>query len=177
MNDAPRSARALRDAFDAAFAAPARERVRDEVALLAIRVGGESAALRVEEVAGLIPARPLAAVPSRRPELLGVAGLRGAVLPVYGLARLLGRTEVEPSRWFALAAIGAGEERVALAFASFDGHVTVRSAELRESAGNAGPHVAGIAHLRGAARPVIGVPSLVRAIVGPHGAEDWGGDR
>jgi chemotaxis signal transduction protein len=159
------SAEALRSEFDRGFAsAPAVERAA-EVALLALRVGAEPVAVRVLEAAGIVAAPPVCAVPSRRPELLGVAGLRGAILPVYSAARLLGRADAgEPPRWLVLAAAG-GEERVALAFSALDGHVRVPAAALAAAApGAAGEHVAEVVSFGADVRPVLSVPSLVRAI-------------
>jgi purine-binding chemotaxis protein CheW len=160
----PDPARALREAFDASFAAPPRSGRREATALLAIRVGGEPLALPVAEIAGLLPARPIVAVPARRAELLGISGLRGAVLPVFALARLLGVPDAEPPRWFALARAGEGE-RVALALGVFEGHVLAPAGALHGAPpGSAGRHVAGLARLDGGARTVLAVPSLVQAI-------------
>lgn len=155
----------LREAFDAAFMRR-REGDRDEgVPLLAIRVGGEPMAIRVLETAGLLPARTLVAVPSRRAELLGIAGVRGAVVPVYSLARLLGRPDDGPPRWIVLAAAAEGE-RIGLGVAAFDRHRIARGAELGPAAagGVAGAHVSEVLHADGAVVPVVSVPSLVRAV-------------
>jgi chemotaxis signal transduction protein len=169
-------ARALREAFDAGFAAPPAAADSEGTALLAIRVAGEPLALPLRDIAGLLPARPILPVPGGRAELLGICGLRGALLPVYGLARLLGRGDAaEPPRWFALAAAGAGGERIALAFAAFEGYLVAASADLDLAAqGTAGAHVAAVARLPGAARPVLAVASLVRAITGTHGTGERG---
>jgi purine-binding chemotaxis protein CheW len=160
------SADALRAEFDRIFAAaPALEKAA-EVALLALRVGGETVAVRVLEAAGLVTAPPICAVPTRRPELLGVAGLRGAIVPVYSVARLLGRPDPgDAPRWLVLAAAG-GDERVALAFSALDGHLRVPAAALAASAPGGGPeHVLEVASLGADVRPVLSVPSLVRVII------------
>lgn len=159
------AAEALRRAFDAAFAAPPRPARDALVPLLAVRVGGEPMALRVLELAGLVEARRIVPVPSRRPELLGVSGLRGAVVSVYGLARLVGRGDEPEPRWIALA---GGEERVGLAVATLEGHLLVRPDELSPvaAAGEARPHVREILRLERGSRPVLSVPSLLRAITG-----------
>jgi purine-binding chemotaxis protein CheW len=164
---------ALRAEFDAGFArAPAAR--AGEVALLALRAGGEPVAVRVLEVAGLLPAARVVPVPSRRPELLGVAGLRGALLPVYALARLLGRPS-EEARWMLLAGTGdaSGAERVAFACEAFEGHVTVAAAELHAPSGEGvRAHVSAVVRLGGAFRPVLHVPSLVRAVTARAGAPE-----
>ena len=80
----------LRDAFDRSFAqAPSTEAAAVEN-LLAIRVGAHPYALRMAEVSGLFADKKVTRLPSPVSELSGIAGLRGAVLPVYDLAMLLG---------------------------------------------------------------------------------------
>jgi purine-binding chemotaxis protein CheW len=156
--------RSLRDEFDAAFAAPPPAGRLDLVALLAIRVGTESMAVRVMEIAGLIATRKIVSIPSRRPELLGITGLRGAVLPVFSLARLLGIPDAGPApRWLALAGV---EEPVALAFLELESHVVVSTADLRPASSGALAHVREVVVLQGQTRPVLGVTSLVRSITG-----------
>jgi chemotaxis signal transduction protein len=158
------SAEALRAAFDEAFARPAETASRDTVALLALRAGGERVAVRVLETAGLMTARPIVPVPSPRAELLGVSGIRGAVVPIYSLARLLGREDEGAPRWVVLAA--AGGERVGLAVAVFERHLVVPAAEVRPAAhpGSAAHHAPEVLQAGGEARPILSVPSLVRAI-------------
>jgi chemotaxis signal transduction protein len=156
----------LRQAFDAAFAAPLRDGRSLAVALLAIRVGADPYALRVLEAGGLVQLRAIVPVPSRRTELLGVMGLRGAVVPVYSLARLLGHSaQPEEPRW---AALCGGEERVALAFAAFEGRLQVPAGELGAPPAERGAleHVAHLATVGGAPRPVLSLPSILRAITG-----------
>lgn len=163
------TAEELRAAFDAAFARAAQAPGREAVPLLALRVAGEPVAVRVLETAGLMAARRLVPVPSRRAELLGIAGIRGAVVPIYSLARLLGRGEDADPRWIVLAATGAATaERVGLAFATFERHLVAPASDLRAARDgvSAGAHVAEILHAEGAVRPVLSIPSLVRAITG-----------
>ena len=160
----PKTVESLRAAFDAAFAAPPRGARRDLVPLLALRAGGDAVAVRVLETAGLLPARVIVPAPSRRPEVLGVCGHRGVVLPVFSLARLLGRSENgDAPRWMLLA---GGAERVALAFGTLDGHVLVPPSALRRAQGEAVGHLAEIVEIGGAGRPVVSIPSLLRAITG-----------
>jgi purine-binding chemotaxis protein CheW len=162
------AAAALRAAFDASFAAPPAGEAGARVALLAIRAGGEPAALRVLETAGLLPARRIVPVPGRRPELLGVSGLRGSLLPVFSLARLLGRSEAgDEPRWVALA--GVDQARVGLAFAAFEGHLLVPAQDLAVAAEEGRGHVAAVARLAGGPRPVLSVASLLRAVTGGEG--------
>jgi purine-binding chemotaxis protein CheW len=57
---------------------------------------------------------------------LGIAGFRGAVLPVYDLAMLLGYPRAISPRWLVAIAVTP----VALAFDSFDGYLNVRDAAI-----------------------------------------------
>jgi purine-binding chemotaxis protein CheW len=158
------AAGALRTAFDAAFALPARAPARDGVPLLALRVAGEPVAVRVLETCGLMPARRIVPVPARRAELLGLSGIRGAAVPIYSLARLLGRGDDGEPRWIVLAA-ASGAERVGLAVATFERHLVAAAQDLRPASDPAGrAHAPELLHAGGGAWPVLSVPSLVRAI-------------
>lgn len=158
------TAAALRAAFDAAFARPAGAPAQDTVALLALRAGGVAVAVRVLETAGIMAARAVVPVPSPRPELLGVSGIRGAIVPIYSLARLIGRGDDGTPRWIVLAAAGA--ERVGLAVSVFERHLVVPASDVRPAArpGAAERHAPEVLHAAGAATPLLSVPSLVRAI-------------
>jgi chemotaxis signal transduction protein len=159
------SAEALRRAFDEAFAAPPRAGRDALVPLLALRVAGEPMAVRVLELAGLVQARRIVPVPSRRAELLGISGLRGEIVPIYAVARLLGRPDDGEPRWVALA---LGEQRIGLGVAALEGHLLVRPDELSPVAAGpeARPHVRELLRRGEGSRPVLSVPSLLRAITG-----------
>lgn len=154
----------LRAAFDAAFARPAGVPAGDAVALLVLRAGGEPVAVRVLETAGIMPARAVVPVPTPRPELLGISGIRGAVVPIYSLARLLGRGEEAAPRWIVVAPAGA--ERVGLAVPVFERHLVAPAADVKPAAspGAGERHAPEVLHAGGEATPILSVPSLVRAI-------------
>lgn len=164
MDEAHHAAAAeLRAEFDASFAAAPAERT-GVVALLAIRVGSTPFALRLLEASGIMTVRQVVPVPSRRPELLGVVGLRGDVVPVYGLARLVLRgDETEAPRWMVLAGTPDHQERVAFAFGAFEGHLMAAADELRPAEPRAGDHVVAL-HQGVQVRPVLSLPSLVAAV-------------
>lgn len=121
VRDIDERAAALRRAFDETFAAAPHEAATPTDAFLAVRVAGDPFAIRLSEIA-LIAATPrIVAVPSRNPAALGVAGLRGSLVAVYSLARLLGYDGGRAShRWIAVA---AGVDAVALAFDEIDAFV------------------------------------------------------
>jgi chemotaxis signal transduction protein len=163
----PSALESLRAEFDASFAAAPAAAPPARVALLAVRAGGEPVAVRVLETTGLLRARPVVAVPSARTELLGVCGVRGAVLPVYSVARLLrGAEDGGAPRWMVLA--GPADRPVALAFAELEGHLLVTTDELHraEPGEVALSHVAELVRRGERAIPVASVPSMLRAITG-----------
>jgi chemotaxis signal transduction protein len=61
-----------------------------------IRVAAESYAMPVDHVREVADLGQLESVPRARPELLGIRNLRGQILPVVDLARLLGVTRTGP---------------------------------------------------------------------------------
>lgn len=153
----------LRRSFDAAFAEAPATTAEQRIALLSIRVGGDPAAIRVLDTLELLEVDRIVAVPSRRPELLGLIGLRGAVVPVYSLARLTGRAEGDPPRWAVLA---GSADRIALAFTSFERHVRVAPADVHPvgAIADRSAHVAGAVEIDGVSRPILDVASIARAV-------------
>ena len=90
MNAAHERVAALRAGFDRGFAEPARPDLIVREGLLAIRVGQQAWAIRLSEIAGLFVDKRITPVPGGHAALLGIAGFRGAILPVYDLAIVLG---------------------------------------------------------------------------------------
>ena len=111
----------LRVAFDRAFAEPIVLDTAFKEDLLKIRIGAQACAIRLSEIAGLHADKRITAVPGSNAALRGIAGFRGAILPVYDLEILLGHTNTRPPRWLVIAA-GAP---VALAFGVFEGQLRV----------------------------------------------------
>jgi purine-binding chemotaxis protein CheW len=160
--DSPRLAE-LRRTFDHAFAAPP-ELEREELrALIGIRVGADSMVLLADQITGIAKCRRVVPMLSRLPELIGITGMRGAVVPVFDLAELLGRPPGprQPS-WIALA---HAESPIALAFDDFEGQLEVKRTCLYDDE-SAPPrrHVRQLAQVGSAVRAVIDVPSVVDAI-------------
>lgn len=122
--------RGLREEFDAAFARPRAEPAAPGEDFLLIRVSGEPYALRLREVVALDSDRAITPVPSEAPGLLGVAGLRGALVAVFDLAQLLGHGPAAPAGPAPAVAAGSVSPRwlglikgsqVAVAFSEFEG--------------------------------------------------------
>jgi chemotaxis signal transduction protein len=159
----------LAAAFDRTFAEPVRTATDDRESLLGLRAGGEAYAVRLAEIGGLLRGLKIVAVPGPLPELLGVAGLRGGIVPIYSLRALLGYPPIaESPTWIVLA---AGEVAVGLAFEQLEGHLRIARADISTRQGEAArAHVGQSARVEGALRGLISVPSLVSAIKGRVGA-------
>jgi purine-binding chemotaxis protein CheW len=155
-------ANALREAFDRSFvhASSAGAAAIDD--LLAISLGGDRHALRLAELSGLFADKTVMWLPSPVAELLGIAGFRGTVLPVYDLGMLLGRPKAAAPRWLVVTKAAP----VALAFDGFDGLLRARSNEVVPDA-RPEPrrrHIREI--LQGdLARPIIHVASVLETLV------------
>jgi chemotaxis signal transduction protein len=147
------TARTLREEFDASFAAAAAVPVahRD---VLEIVIGGDRHALLVSEIAGIFVDRAITQVPSRRPDLVGIVGFRGAVVPVFDLAAILGYTAAVTPRWMVLVSAAP----IALAFDRFAGHVRVPRSEVSDAVVIDGQPVS-----------LIAVASIARSITSKHG--------
>lgn len=109
----------LRDAFDRSFAAAPAVDQRAPHELLRIELGGEPYAIALAEIRSLHVDLAIVPVPARAPALLGVVAVRGAIVPVYDLRRLLGLPATKPPRW----AVIAGDS--AFAFDHVAGHFSV----------------------------------------------------
>lgn len=176
MSDVAMRSRAadLARAFDGTFARPVRT-VNDEGDdFLTIRTGGDAYAVRVRDMAGLIADRKVVPLPTSEPAFLGIAGLRGGVVPVYSLAALLGRAPAaEVPRWMVLVGPGAP---LGLAFDHFDGHVRVPRDHVssgREAATQESVRIAK------AWRGIVGIKALAEIIrtQGPENGIDRGKER
>jgi purine-binding chemotaxis protein CheW len=113
----PNNAAEMRQAFDRAFAEAPRGETTLFDEFLAIRLGADPHAVALADIARLLPRKAVTRLPSRTHELLGVAGIAGAIIPVYDLRALLGYPTTEAPRWMVIAAALP----VALAFDGFDG--------------------------------------------------------
>lgn len=109
----------LRAAFDRGFAEPPAEPTAAPIGVLKIRLAGEPYGVLVAQVASIHVDLQLAPVPSPVASLLGVAAVRGAIVPVFDLRALVGVSTANPPRWTVLATgLASG-----YAFDGFDGLV------------------------------------------------------
>lgn len=158
------SAAALRSAFDLSFAAPPAQALQEVEDLLAIRVAGHPYAIRLGDITGIVAGRSVVPVPAVTPDLLGLAGIRGAVTPVFGLTTILGYGPATgATRWMILC---GAEDSIALAFSDFEGYLRVPKSYLHadESLRSTHQYVNEVASTDGAIRAVISIPLIVAAI-------------
>jgi chemotaxis signal transduction protein len=123
---------ALREAFDGAFGQAHVPQADGALDFLVIESGGQRYALRLSQVLAVHADRKLVSAPSARPELLGLVGLRGAVAPVYDLARLLGLPTLARPRWLALV---RGRLPLSLAFERFERHLRLGPGQVTPQGG------------------------------------------
>jgi chemotaxis signal transduction protein len=164
----PGTAAGLRRRFDEAFAAPAGSRLERSESLLAIRVGSSPYALRLSEITGLHADLKIVAVPSPVKALLGIAGVRGAMAPIYDLAALLGYPPVSAPRWVAFV---RAPEPVGLAFETFESHLQADTSSVEGAVPEARtvgtlPNVRGTVRAAGVLRPIIHLASVVAMLKG-----------
>lgn len=152
----------LREAFDRSFAVARPPDPPASDNLLAIRIGAEPYALRLSQIAGLFADRKITPLPGSGPALLGIAGFRGAIVPVYDLAALLGHRADETVRWLAMAAGGP----VAFAFAVLDGHLRVAVDAIMPRGSDEQPrqHIRHFACTSDMVRPIVHLPSVLDAV-------------
>jgi chemotaxis signal transduction protein len=155
-------AAALRAEFDHAFALPSRTASAANADLIAIRAGAEPCALRLAEITGLFADRKITRLPGGHSALLGIAGFRGALVPVYALTALLGMSVAPTSRWLVLAAAAP----VALAFDAFEGHLRASSDAIltRQSQAEMRGFAPEFIRTTGIVRPVINLAAVVAAL-------------
>jgi purine-binding chemotaxis protein CheW len=157
------SAERLRREFDEAFREVPRGEEEKRHSMLALSVAGEPYAVRLAEVAGLFTRRRIQGIPGPLPELLGLAGFRGEILPVYDLPRLLGYGPLQSAPGALL--LTDTTPTVALAIEGIPEHFTASVTELVvDTTEGEAANVRAAVSYRGLMRPVLDVPSLVAAI-------------
>ena len=131
----------LQREFDEGFARPAGARHADSAAYLLVRASGVALALPARALRGLEKGRAVVPLPGARGALLGVAGVRGQLVPAYGLGPLVSGAPAGGAAWLALA---SGRELVGLAFDELVGLFDVPLATVRPAGDAAPPAAAGV---------------------------------
>ena len=161
---APEMLEELKRSFDRSFAEAPHAQLEQAEDLLCIRVAGDAYAVRLSETSGLYVDRKVVGLPSPVAELLGMAGFRGSVIPVFALGALLGYDMTgDAGRWLLL--VGTNEI-VGLAFQQFDGHLRTTSHDLarQETTEPVRQHVREVVNIQGIIRPIINLDSVVQAV-------------
>jgi chemotaxis signal transduction protein len=151
---------ALRQHFDHAFTLPFAEQGAPQVKVLGVGIRGRSFSIALLQLGGVHRRPKITAVPSLVPEMLGVAGIRGVLVPVYDLGALIGLPPRSDSSWIAL----AQDKSVGLAFDEFLGHSTMDS-RIYEQATPDATGLTRIPELEVGSRPIVNVPALIDLIV------------
>jgi chemotaxis signal transduction protein len=151
----------LRRAFDHSFANPpsAEEAVKQD--LLAIRVAGQHFALRLSDISGLYTDKKITPVPGAAQFLLGMAGFRGAIAPIYDLQRFLGYPAGPAPRWLVVAAAAP----VGFAFAAFDGRLRIAAAAVMpQQQHDKEGLTSGVINTDGVLRPIVEISRVLKVI-------------
>jgi chemotaxis signal transduction protein len=154
----------LRRTFDSAFASEPAAPV-ERVDLIALRAAARSYAVRVSEIAGVVPFGGAVPLPCEEPAMLGIAAVRGTPLAVYDLAALVGDGPAKAPRWMLLS---AGADRVALAFDELDGYLRIPRDQLVAAAPEHGAKATfrpvELARCGASLRPIVSVTAVVREL-------------
>lgn len=149
-------ARSLRDKFDASFAVAHESKAIAELDFLAVRIGGDAYALPLAELAGVFADRPITPAPSRSAALIGLAGVRSSIVPVFDLGVLLGYARSASPRWIVIC------NQIGFAFEVLEGHVRVETSAITSQASR--PHTSEVARMNGQLRSIIRLSSIVSAV-------------
>lgn len=157
----------LRHAFDNSFALPPPSTEDDLVDLLAVTADGEALAVPLNAMAGLTADRAVTPVPGSPPNLLGVAGLRGHLVPVYDLARIRKPGGARKTgRWMVLA---AGAPAFAVAVDRVDCHLRVPRNAIAAPADGA---ATAVVHTADGPRPVVDLTAVRNQLTARVSAEE-----
>jgi len=163
-------ARGYREEFDRSFQRVLEPARTESENLLALRTGAERWAFRMVDIASVHARCRIVPVPSSSSALLGLAGLRNAIVPIYDLGSLLGQPAEAPPGWVVLI---RARQPVGLAFEHFEGQLRLpREHVIAASDGSQarGP-VRGVID-SGDVRSVLDVSSLLQTIAGWERAPD-----
>lgn len=155
----------LRETFDRGFAEPPRTANGEHEDVLAIRIAGRPFALRARQLATIVKDKKIVPFPSTSSGLIGMAGVRAAIVPVYSLAALLGFSSNGDAglKWLAM----AGTPAVGLAFeelVSFERIEKDDSGHGRNTTADAG-FVHRVALIGGTVHGIIDVQAVVEHIM------------
>jgi chemotaxis signal transduction protein len=150
----------LRSDFDRGFAVARRADITAKHDLIAIRLGTEPFAIRLVETSGLFADRKITHVPGGTSALLGIAGFRGTLVPVYSLPALLSQSGSQVLRWLVVAAAAP----VAFAFDAFEGHLRAPANTILQQQSKAHGYTPEFIRTGNLVRPVLHLRSIIEAL-------------
>jgi purine-binding chemotaxis protein CheW len=152
----------MRRAFDDAFAAPRRALTADVEKLVILEVGALRVACRIGQITRIEADRKIVPLSCGALGLIGLAGIRGKLVPVYSLALLLGAGGGAATRWLAVA---GGADPIALAFDRLDRFVRARRADVCALDVSVAPsHVNALLRLDSTSYQVLDIASVLASI-------------
>ncbi len=154
----------LREAFDRSFGEPPKAPDPAAMALVLATVGSGCVALPIAELAGVARIEARLDLPGGRPGLLGVAGIRGRLVAVFGLADLLGLGSTSNAHWLALV---RGQDQLAFGVDEIAGLIQATPAAVMIPEELPGPFLARVLiGADGTATPILDVKAAVAALAG-----------
>lgn len=160
-------AEVLRVEFDQAFARPRQEGEASTHGFLMVRIGSLRRALRVEDIGGFLRCPALTPLPSHHSAVVGLAGIRGALVVVYDGGLLLSAAPVQAERgWLVI----LREDRTCAILCDEQlGYVVVSNDDIQSASGRTGDEGGVRAILIGGEDPmeIVEARDLMGAIGGP----------
>jgi chemotaxis signal transduction protein len=152
----------LRHAFDRTFQLPHQLTTKSVEPMVAFHTAGIALAVRVQHITGVMKRTVILPVPSIVPELLGVAAVRGGLVPVFNLAALLGFPPIGEPQWFMLM---NRQTPVAFAFDGLEGRIEVEQAHVyADETSSPSKHLHQLAEVGSVVRAVVDVSNLMESI-------------
>ena len=162
-NNPSDKARVLAERFDQSFALPRSGAAPARQDFIAVRIRDDPHVLRLRQLAELRCGLAVTRLPGSPAELLGLANLKGAVVPVYDLGLLLGYPPgTMKADWYVLAAMAP----VAFAFDAFDGHLRLSGdiSAVSDEGDDRRPYADQILRTADRVLPIIDLPSVAAFI-------------
>ncbi len=119
---------ALREEFDASFARAPDASIESTVDLLLVRAGSSIVAIETSALAATELGRAIVPTPDAPAGMLGISGLRGALIAVYDFAHVLGERTPPETRGVLL--IPKVHTTMALRVSAIEGHVQVPTSRM-----------------------------------------------
>lgn len=156
-----RSARRLREQFDASFAHPPAERAEQSESMLFVRARQSRLALRTGQVAKLLRTPAVTRLPTPMSALRGLAVVSGRLIALYDLGALLGHPAASLLPW---AVLCQAESQVALGFDELDGYRDVPSRYVLAANSAVRPWLTAQVELSGDRRDVVDIGVVLQMI-------------